>query len=145
MEDEVFETPATKYAIIGSLEPCKISFFSKDYIGFLENIQKNCFRIYSGSYLFSSDFDSRPTFVVNNFLNGLVQQFETTRKYFFTAFTYVKNDDKYTITSTWITNCVDDLNVIINDKYDDFVWEILSNEGVSCPYSTLPNEDVSCL
>lgn len=121
-KEETYEEPVAKFPITTSLEPCKSKYFSGDIDGFRTDLLSENFKIFCGNYRYSDDYEGRPTFVVNNLLNGFVNQLEDKRKYLFTAFRYTKPDDKYNITSCWITNCTIPLQELIPDKYDDFVW-----------------------
>lgn len=121
-EEETFEEPVAKIPITASLEPCKGKFFSKDIDGFVEEIKSMKFKAYSATYNYASDYDTSPAFILSNLLRGFCQQLDDKRKYLFVCFKSKVVDKKCIIESTWLTNCVDPLENVIPDKYDDFTW-----------------------
>ena len=124
-EEETYQEPETKFPTTGSLEPCKSKFFAGDTISFMEELRSGRYRIYFTEYRFSNDYESSPTFVVDNLLRGFVQQLEDRRKYLFTGFKCIRINESYTINGIWITNCTLPMEQIVAGKYDDFEWEEL--------------------
>ena len=76
MADEVeesYEEPVAKLPMTVSLEPCKSKFFGNDMEGFKSELANGKFQFYTATYKYSEDYDGRPSFVVNNLLNGFVR------------------------------------------------------------------------
>ena len=124
--EETFEEPVTKFPTTMNMEGLKSKFFTNNMVGFSEEFSTDLamgkLRVFDAVYKFSSDYEDRPQFVVNNLLAGFVKQLEDKRKYFFTVFRCVKNGACYDIGSIWITNCTLPMKEVISDKYDDFDW-----------------------
>jgi hypothetical protein len=117
------EEPVTKYAITKTLEPIKSYFFKGDLPQFRSTALGGDFSLYRSSYKYSGDLVGKPRFVINNFLNGFVQQLENCRKYLFIKL-YVDNmGDQFQVNALWITNAVNPLVEVVGDKYDDFDWQ----------------------
>lgn len=135
IEEDNFEDPVNKFPITTSLEPCKSKFFGKLMDEFMIELNSKNFKIFTASYNYNDDFDGKPTFIVNNFLNGLVHQLEDKRKYLFAILYATKLDDKYIVNSSWISNCTLSMKEIIPDKYSDFTWDetdISNNDNLKC-------------
>jgi len=63
------------------LEICKIKFFAGDLDSFSSELVAGNFNIYHGEYIYSSDYDERPPFIVRNLVNGFVHQLDDKHKY----------------------------------------------------------------
>lgn len=110
------------------MEPCKKSFFTKEFTEFQKIIEFGKFQIYSGTYNYHPDHDGKPLFIVNNFLNGLVYQLDNQRKYLFVVFVANRLETGcYELTSNLITNCTLELSEVLGTKYDDFTWSKVEN------------------
>ena len=120
--EETYEEPVAKIPITVSLEPCKSKFFGDDLDGFKSELTNGKFKVFTSNYKYSDDYDGRPSFIINNLLNGFVKQLEDKRKYLFVGFRATKTDNKYTITGAWITNCTVPMADVVLDKYEDFNW-----------------------
>ena len=125
-DDEVYEEPVAKFEITCSLEPIKKKFFEHNIDAFRTELTSNSYRAFLAEYSYSNDYEGSPQFVVNNFLNGFVQQLEQERKYLFMGFRCVKDNFTYSIQSAWITNTKIPMSELIKDKYDYFIWRDLN-------------------
>ena len=125
--EENYSDTIIKVPINAILENCKLKLFANDKEGFLAELSTGKFKMYNGTYKYSSDYNGKPFFIINNLLNGFVIQLQDRRKYLFTAFRCENVDGTYNITSHWITNCTLPMAELIPDKYDDFDWTELEN------------------
>jgi len=108
-----------------SLEACKKYFFSGNVVSFMDEIRSQKFNVYFTEYKYAGDYEGSPSFILENLINGFVQQLDEKRAYLITGFKCTKKNNSYTIVAIWITNYNLPMEQLIPEKYDDFEWEEL--------------------
>jgi len=122
-EEEYYENEKKEYPIITNLEELKRSFFSPDneeYRPFETIIIENEFKYYQVKYKYSSDMYKKPEYMALNLNNGFVQRFDEYKKYLFSCFRCIKNNDNYEYCSFWLFNSTENINKVFENDIDDF-------------------------
>jgi len=121
-DDEGHEDKKVTYTKIGNLEPVKRAFCNKEFESFESLIQNQNppFKLYDVDYVYASDYDSSPEFVVVNKNKGFVQSMDEYRPYFYIAFSCYKKEGKVNFKSYWIVNTTDSLDKVLGSDFDSF-------------------------
>lgn len=117
-EETFIEEPINKLTCIVNMEDLKRAFFNGLYDEFEQFVSEHPFKIYSGTYLYSSDKDNAPDFIARNLIRGFVRNFDDYRKYFMICFRcYSEKTDqtRYSYPSLWIVNTNDNIDKLVED------------------------------
>lgn len=143
-EDENYEDIKKEYPIIVNLEELKRSFFSQEneeHRPFETILQENNFKYYRVCYKYSEDMDNRPEYMAKNLNNGFVQRFDEYRKYLFSCFRCMKNENKYEYYSYWLYNSMEDINKVFDGMIDDFRINEIKNEEFVKNFNRMDEND----
>lgn len=123
-KEETYEEPVKKFSIITNMEDIKRAFFNKEYELFESLLKVHNFRYFTGIYKYSSDKDNAPEFMAKNLVKGFVRNLDDYRKYLLASFRCIKHENNtYTYPSLWILNSNNELKDILDDIYEDFIFE----------------------
>lgn len=130
-DEEIPKEVKPVYSTICNMEDIKRAFFSKEYETASQLIDQHPFKFYKGCYKYADDNTGRPTYIAKNLLRGFVQNLDDYRKYLMVCFRCILNNaetKEYRYPSYWIVNSNDDLNTILGDLYNDFVFTELTDK-----------------
>ena len=128
------QDPVKKFLTLGNLESVKRAFVARDYEKFEQDLKLAPYQFFRSSYNGSGDFNGSPTFVVTNFVTGLITELqEKYSKYFFVVHRCIQPSSTtkvYNFESLWIVN-TPSLRDIYGDRCDDFTFTSvdLSNDA----------------
>ncbi len=123
--EQSFEDKVKKFALFGNLEGAKRAFVANDFETFENELKLAPYQYFRVRYEGASDFNGSPSFVVKNFVTGLVNELmEKYAKYFFNVYRCVQptSEEKvYVFESLWIVN-TPEFGELYGSRKDDFVW-----------------------
>lgn len=97
-------------------------FFTTEFETMFDN---EGFSLYKSSYKYNEDFEGRPDFVNNNFMRGIVQSMDNSRKYVFATLLMFGENKKRELVGYWIMRGSQPITEVFNNLLEDNNWEKL--------------------
>lgn len=123
--EPTFVDPVKKLPTLGKLDGAKYSFVARDYEKFEQELKLAPYQFFRAVYNVPEDFNGSASFIVTNFVTGLVKELQDAYcKYFFNVYRCIQpsSDSKvYKFESLWIVN-TPSLRDVYGDRCDDFTF-----------------------
>lgn len=119
-----YEDPVIKYDTVGNLENSKRAFFTdKDSTILKTELSTKPYQLYHIEYKYSSDYDGSMDFVARNVVHGMMNNYDSFRKYMFMVYRcYVVDNKRQYKYDGYVVSNTSDIQKVLGDKYDDFTW-----------------------
>lgn len=129
-EEVDYTEPIIKHDTIGNLENSKRAFFTdKDFTILKTELNSKPYQLYHIEYKYSDDYDGSMDFVARNVVHGMMNNYDSFRKYMFMVFRCHVVDStkrKYKYTGYVISN-TSNIQTVLGDKYDDYTWNQITD------------------
>lgn len=109
---------------IGDIESIKRAFSDRKYDEFKQLLAEKPYQLWTAKYVYASDYEGSPDFVLTNKNLGFVQSdvLAENRRHLYIAFVCRKEGRVPVFSSYWIVNINESLESFLGDEYKDFTF-----------------------